>query len=139
MPKVRILWLSRHEPIAVQFDFLRKKLGDLEIITEKGPFSTVQQVMQIVNKYKPDYILPVLPLSFTVRLLEEAKKRGYKVLWSEMILLHEDDSPNCPEFDPYTDVMVETKDVRTKRRFWRHFRFKEIKVLKGIKFEFEPL
>jgi len=137
--EVKILWLSKHPPLEAQISFLEQKLGNISLIITKGPFSTVDSVLKLVKTYKPQYVLPVLPLSFVVRLLEESHKRGFKILWSQMELLHIDSSPTCPQFNKKTDVLVETRDLNTKKKFWRHFRFKEILVLKQIKFEFEPL
>jgi len=85
---VRVLWFSRHPVLPVQRRVLEEKLGDVEIIVHDRPISTAERAVELVKMYRADYVVPVLPLSFTVRLVERAKGEGFTVLYSEMEHVH---------------------------------------------------
>lgn len=137
--KNRVLWLSRHGPVFAQMQFLMKKIDNCEIIIHKGPVSTAAEAVMLVKKYRASYVLPVLPMTFIFRLVEESKKNGFTVLYSEMKKLHECGGENCPEYNMDTDTVVKTRNFKTGNVFYRHFRFVEIKRIKEIKLETEPL
>lgn len=133
-----VLWLSRHPPLKKQVEVLRLKIPDVEIVEHREPLSTADEAVKLIEKYGAQYVIPVLPLSFVVRLVEESKKKNFTVLWTEMELIHNcTEGPACPEYDDSTDSLVRTKDLRTGEEFYRHYRFKKFKVLKDIKFEME--
>jgi len=133
MKKKNVLWISRHKPLPAQLQHMQEKLGDFELIQHTQPISTAQKAIELAESVKADYIIPVLPMSFVIHLVNEAKKYGYVVLRSEMELIHNCELENCPEFIEETDVILTSKDLTTLEVIRRHFRFKEFVLLKDIK------
>ena len=135
---VVVLWLSRHPPLKVQLETLKAKLGNVELKIYNKPLGTVEEATKLVEQYKAKYVVPVLPLSFIARLVEESKKKDFVVLWAEMELLHNcKEGVKCKDYDPNQDSIVKTKDMQTGEEFFRHYRFRGFKILKAIKFETE--
>ena len=128
-----VLWLSRHKPISSQIEYLRHKLGDYVLVQYARPLPTVEKALELVEMYGADYVVPVLPMTFIMRLVEESKKRGFKVLRADMQLLHYCSSRPCPDFRPQTDVVIESKDLETGGKIYRHFRFRGFKLLKDVR------
>ncbi len=131
-----VLWLSRHEPLPAQKDYLKSKLGDYKLIVHKKPLNNAEEAVKLAKKYNADYIVPVLPLSFIAYLVDEARKHKMTVLRAEMNLIHNCETTPCPDFHPYTDVIMVSKDFDGKV-IHRHFRFEKFTILKGIKIETE--
>jgi len=129
----KVLWLSRHKPLPAQMQYLRNKLGDFELIFYWKPLSTAQDAVNLAKEYGADYIVPVLPLSFIMHLVQESKKHRFTVLRADMENVHNCDSENCPEYNPETDTIMESRDLNTGQLIRRHFRFRGFKVLKDIK------
>lgn len=127
-----VLWISRHRPLEAQIRELKEKLGEFEIIQHEKPLSTAEEAVELARKYKADYIIPVLPLSFIAHLVTEAKKYNFTVLRAEMENVHNCTQQPCPEYDSYTDTIMESKDYNTGEKIYRHFRFKEFVKLKAI-------
>ena len=134
-----VLWLSRHRPLPVQIEALKEKLGDIILLEHSKPLPTVDKVLELIEDVEADYVIPVLPLTFVVRLVEESRKRKFKVIRPIMDLVHECSSTSCPDYDPRTDTLVETKDYETGRVFYRHYRFREFRILKEVQFVEEVL
>ncbi len=131
-----VLWMSRHDPLPIQKDTLKKKLGDYKLFVHKQPLSTAEEAIKLAKKYNADYIIPVLPLSFIAYLIDEAKKHNITILRAEMKLIHNCTNIPCPDFDPYTDVIISSKDFNHNLTH-RHFRFEKFSILKAIKIETE--
>lgn len=133
-----VLWMSRHDPLPVQINYLKNKIGDFELVKYSKPLSTAEEAVKIIKQYNADYVIPVLPLSFIARLVEVSKREGFTILRAEMELVHNCETKPCSQFDEYTDTIVESKDLSTGETIYRHFRFKEFKILKDIVFVEEP-
>ena len=138
-PKTRVLWVSRHDLLPAEEEFLKARLGNIEIIqyTDKVP-SAEWLYENVIKKLQIRYVLPVLPLSMVARLVELGKREGFTVLWSVMELLHNDYSEDCPEYEPAMDAMVPGRDAEG-RKMWRHYRFKEIKKIEALELRLSPL
>ena len=133
-----VLWISRHRPLKSQLFYLKQKLGDFKLVIHDKPLSTAENAIELAKKYNADYIIPVLPLSFITHLVTEAKRHGFTVLRAEMDNIHNCKVQPCPEYNPYTDTIMESKDFNTGQKIYRHFRFREFVVLKDIKIITEP-
>ena len=135
---VKVLWISRHKPLPAQLKYLKQKLGDFELIIHDKPLSTAQDAVNLVKQHGTKYVIPVLPLSFIAHLVQEAKKHDFIILRAEMENIHNCRSENCPEYNPDTDTIMESKDFNTGQKIYRHFRFKEFVILKDIQIITEP-
>lgn len=78
-----VLWVSRHQPLPAQLAALREKLGEVEIVKiEHAP--NAEFVIERAKQLGAKVIVPVLPLSFIARLVEEARREGFTVLYARM-------------------------------------------------------
>jgi len=127
-----VLWLSRHYPLPSQIAWLQNKLGDFELIVHDKPISTANDAVKLAIQYNATYIVPVLPLSFIAHLVTEAK-HGFTVLRAEMQTLHNCTTIPCPDYEPTTDTIMQSKDFTTGQIIHRHFRFQKFVILKEIK------
>ncbi len=128
--KVKVLWLSRHKPLPIQLDIFYNKLKHFDLIQYDKRVSNADHVMEIIQKYSADILVPVLPQTIISHLLPKCIEKGIKVLRADMELIHECiDGENCRDFDIFKDTCI--KDVN--RDLYRHYRFKTFKVLKEIK------
>jgi len=128
----RVLWISRHKPLPAQIKYLEQKLGEFELLIWSKPLSTAKDAIELALKHSADYVIPVLPLSFIQYLVMEAKKYGITVLKADMQNLHNCEVQPCPEYDPKTDTIMESRDMNTGQKIYRHFRFRGFKILKDI-------
>jgi len=138
MEKKCVLWISRHKPLEKQLEMLKEKLGDFELVQHTQPISTAQKAIELAESVKADYIVPVLPMSFVIHLVNEAKKHDYTVLRAEMEMMHNCSEEQCPEFIEETDTIMISKDLTTLDMIRRHFRFREFVILRDIKIITEP-
>jgi len=122
----RAIWFSRHTPVPKQVDVLKQK--GIEIIAYIPGVRDAEEALYLIKSNNAKYVIPVLPLSIIVKLLELAKTNNFIILYAEMEKVHNIGPcpPNCP-FDPLTDTIDKG----------RHFRFKQFKILKDIQFVFE--
>ena len=67
-----------------------------------------------------------------MHLVHEAKKRNFTVLRANMENIHNCKVYPCPEYNNYTDTIMQSKDFNTGQVIYRHFRFKNFKILKDI-------
>lgn len=104
---VVVLWVSRHRPLPAQIAQLREKLGEIEIIQiEHVP--TAEYVVEYAQRVGAKVIVPVLPLSFIARLVEEARKAGYIVLFAKMNAI-----ATTRDFDEAKRLVLEAPEKRT--------------------------
>jgi len=140
-----ILWLSRHEPLPSQLQFLQQKLSNYMLVQYPYPLSTAQFAIKIIQQFRADYVVPVLPLSFIAHLVQESKKHDFIILRAEMELLHNcsTETPfygySCPEYSKHTDVIMQSRDMQTGQTIYRHYRFREFVKLIDIIIKTEPL
>ncbi len=135
--KPRVLWVSRHVPLAAQLKYLESRLGDydIKVFANKVP-SAEWLVENVVVPGGYRYVIAVLPLSIIARLAELQGRHGFTLLRADMELLHNDYSDKCSVFDWERDVMVPGVDAGG-RRMWRHYRFKGFKKIKRIELVLE--
>jgi|GEM_PF-923769 hypothetical protein len=145
LPKIPIiLWLSRHEPLPAQIQFLRQKIPHCAVIQYPYPLSTANDAVKLIQQFQADYVIPVLPLSFIAHLVQESKKHSFIILKAEMELLHNcsTETPfhgySCPEYVEHMDVVMQSKDMQTEQTIYRHFRFREFVKLVDIIIKTEP-
>jgi len=138
MKTKKVLWISRHEPLQVQKEELARRLGDFELIIHKEPIATAEKAVELAKSVKADYIVPVLPMTFTMHLVAAAKRENFVVLRAEMETIHNCKQTPCPEFIEETDTIMISKDLTTLDMIRRHFRFREFVILKDIKIITEP-
>jgi len=129
-----VLWLSRHKMLPAQIDYIARKLKNFRIVIYNKPIATAEDAVRLIRKHRAEYVIPVLPLSFIARLVEESKKHGFKVLRADMQLIHLCEKQPCPDYNPQTDTIVVSRDLTTGETIYRHFRFKGFKILKDIIF-----
>ena len=94
--------------------------------------------MKIIEEIGAEYVVPILPMSFVMHLVEHANGKKIKVLRPKMRLLHTCDG-GCIEYNPDTDSLVRTVNYRTGEVFYRHYRFEEFTIIKGFKIDEVPL
>ncbi len=128
-----VLWISRHEPLPVQIKTLEQKLRKFRLVKHSKPIATAEKAIELAKNVRADYIIPVLPMSFIIHLVSEAKKHGFTVLRAEMDTLHNCSKQPCPDFDEFQDTIMESRDLDTGETIYRHFRFREFRVLREIK------
>lgn len=131
---VVVLWISRHNPLKSQILYLKQRLGDFQLVQHKEPVPTADRVVDLVKKHGAKYVMPVLPLSFIMRLVEVSKRENFTVLRAEMENIHNCSEQPCQEFNEETDTIMESRDFQSGEKIYRHFRFKGFKVLKDIVF-----
>jgi hypothetical protein len=80
-----VLWVSRHRPLKAQIDELERKLGPVVVYQLSGVIPSAEFVASKAEELGAKYVIPVLPLSFTARLAELAKAKGFEVLVAKMV------------------------------------------------------
>jgi len=136
-----VLWISRHLPLPSQIRELDRILGDYELKihnTDECPLPTAQHAAELAVRQKADIVVPVLPLSFVIHLIEEARKRGFTVVKAHMQTLHNCETQPCLEYDPDKDTIVVSKDKATGEKIYRHFRFVEFRIVDDIIVRWRP-
>ena len=77
--RTTVLWVSRHDPLPVQIQRLKEKLGEFSLIKVSGKIPSAQWLWNnvISGKVKAGfrvYVVPVLPLSFIAELCNLSKQ-----------------------------------------------------------------
>ena len=139
MEKIKVLWVSRHEPLPCQKQFLEERLGKpVEFIVHAGHVPNAEYVASIAEKLGVQYVLPVLPLSFIARLVELAAQKGFTVLWSKMEPIATTASSEAAQ-----KIVEQNPDCRTAVTYsdgtTRVYEFRTIEKIKAVKVETEPL
>ncbi|MEM1690733.1 MAG: hypothetical protein QXG48_06165 [Thermofilaceae archaeon] len=102
-----VLWVSRHKPLPAQLRALEEKLGEIDVVQlEHVPNS--DYVIDLARRLGAKVIVPVLPLSFIARIVEEAGRRGYIVLFAKMNAIL-----TTRDFDEAKRLILEAPDRRT--------------------------
>jgi len=113
-----VLWASRHSPLQAQLSELGRKLGEVKVVQDMGPFPSVEAVLRKADEVGADVVVPVLSLDMIRKLC--LRRGSRKILWSKMRIVHE----NCPgmllcsEFDHFRDVYLPGPPPR-------HYRFQK--------------
>lgn len=111
----KIIWFSRHEPIQKQIDELKHIFGDIEVIQDPNPFSSVDDIVDRFRKNNGDEMVVVAPMTVIDQLL----KRGIKPLYAEMELVQGDDFDveangrrfKFVKFSRITDIIIKKEEL----------------------------
>jgi len=68
---MRVLWISRHEPLPAQLRALREKLGKFMLIQHEEALPTASHAVALVRRHKADVVVAVLPLTFMMYLAND--------------------------------------------------------------------
>ena len=135
----KVLWISRHKPLVAQLRALREKLGESELVQHDKPLSTAEDAIKLARQYKADVVIAVLPLSFMAYLADAAAREGFTLLRADMENIHLCSQDPCPEFDPDTDVIMQSRDLNDpEKTIRRHFRFRGFQKLVKVELVTEP-
>ena len=131
---MKVLWLSRHYPLPAQERELKRIYGpDTQIIVHPQPIPTAEHAIQLARSLQCEVIVPVLPLSFIMRLVEAAKKEKITLLWAQMKELHVCDE-SCP-----ADPDCEVKLPNYTGVEYRHLRFVGFKIIEGVELKLRDI
>lgn len=133
-----VLWVSRHPPLPCQLEFLRQRIGPFKVEMLIGHIPNAEYVINEAKKRGAKYVLPVLPLSFTARLVELCKQEGCVVLWSKMKTIASTHSP-----EEAARIVAERPDCRSAVSYadgvTRVYEFETIERIIEVKLVTEPL
>jgi len=135
---VKVLWVSRHKPLKVQLEELKRIFGDYSLKQYSGIVPNAGWLMNYVKTHGYDVVIPVLPLTVVARFTELAE--NVLVLWAEMTVSKQ--MYRKPEaffdYDPDRETVVASVDEKG-RMLWKVMRFKKFYRLLGVKLELEPI
>lgn len=113
----RIMWISRHPPLPKEVEALEKAFGEVQILQYGAKVKDVDHVLHLMEQYKADEVVTILPLTIMMRLCE----RGVRPLW-----------PECTQVDGDDYDFVDEKTGK-KYRFVRFLR------VRGVRLDADPL
>jgi len=132
-----VLWVSRHPPLKAQVSVLRQRLGRVRIIQVVGVVPNADYVIGLARKYGAKYVVPVLPLSFIAKLVEEARKQGITVLYARMEVIGQ-----YRDVEEAKQVVNEYREARTMTTYadgtTKVHEFVRFEKVKAVKLETEP-
>lgn len=133
---VKVLWISRHDPLPAQIAELKRLFGNETLIVQlKNKINNAEEVVEKIEKGKFQYAVVVLPLwiiKYTLDLLNE-KGIDCKLLYAKMNKLHEGKFEPCNEYNPDTDVIIGSRHFR----FVKFFRIVAVSLILKDVFEEE--
>ena len=107
---MKILWLSRHQPLHSQIAELKRLFGsDTQVVRDAQPFRSAEEIKQRYQQGEYDDLVVVAPLSVMAKLVD----LGVKPLWAEMDL-----------------VQAAEAEVTANGRGYRFNRFRRVKALR---------
>lgn len=118
---MRILWVSKHQPVDSQVKELKRIFGqDAVIDLDISPFSSAHDIQRRMRKGNYDEIVLIAPLSVCKTITE----LGIKPLYSEMVSCHHEAA----------EVEVEGTRERLshKKRYYRFVKFKRLENVEII-------
>lgn len=135
---MKVLWVSRHNPLKGQIDALREKLGDdVEVFVLPRQVANAEEVAQAARGMGAAYIVPVLPLSIIARLAELSGKYGFNILFARMEAV-----ATVKEGELVEKIVREKPEYRTAVGYAdgtvRVYEFKGFERLKEVKLVTEP-
>ena len=134
--RVRVLWVSRHQPLESQVKTLEKKLGAIEVWQLTGIVPSAEFVVEKAIELGAKYIIPVLPLSFIARLVELSRKHGFTVLFAKMEEIYRGSREEAEK------LVREAPEKRTAVEYsggiWRVWEFKQFEKMVRIEIITEP-
>jgi len=140
--EVRVLWVSRHEPVPVQLDVLHQKLGgNVLVVKLQQAVPNAEYVLQKAKEVGARYIVPVLPLSMIAHLAEQAPREGITVLFSRMKVVAEAKKDDRDALQKLFELYRERPEARTVVEYsdrLRLFEFERFEVVKKVEVVTEP-
>jgi len=139
--EVRVLWVSRHEPVPAQLDVLRQKLGDVLVVKLQQAVPNAEYVLKVAKEVGARYIVPVLPLSMIAHLAEQAPKEGITVLFSRMRVVAEARKDDRDALQKLFELYREKPEARTVVEYsdkLRLFEFERFEVVRRVEVVTEP-
>jgi hypothetical protein len=139
--EVRVLWVSRHEPVPIQLEVLRRKLGSVRVVRIQRAVPNAEYVIERAKEIGARYIVPVLPLSMIAHLAEQAPKEGITVLFSRMKVVAEARRDDHAALQKLFELYREKPEARTIVEYsdrLRLFEFERFEVLKRVEVVTEP-
>lgn len=133
-----VLWVSRHNVLPAQLDQLMQKLGsNIVVVQYLKPVPNAEFVIKLAEALGAKYIVPVLPLSFIARLVEQGKVKGITILFARMEVVAQvnsmeearrlvDENPLARTISTYADGTIKVHE------------FKGFEVIKEVKLVTEP-
>jgi len=109
----RVLWISRHPPLPKEVEALEKALGRIQILQYASSVRDADHVLRLVEQYKADEVVTILPLSIIMRLCE----RGLHPIW-----------PECVQVENGEYDFIDEGSGR-KYKFTRFVRVREVKLV----------
>jgi len=112
-----VLWMSRHEPLPVQVDELRKyftRMGlakSISVQMDERPFDSASEIAKRFQKSGAREMVVVAPYS----VLDALVKLGIKPIRARMRLM----DPHTERFNPYSDV-------KAGGRWYRHAKLERV-------------
>lgn len=118
---MKILWMSRHEPLPSQLAGLDRLFGPgTRVEQDPRPFSLAEDIAARYRRGGYDDLVVVAPLSVLARLVDQ----GIRPLWAEMVLVDRDEA----------EVTMPRRDGRT-----HYYAFDRFRRVKALRLEFEEL
>jgi hypothetical protein len=139
--RVVVLWVSRHEPVPIQLDVLRQKLGDVLVVKLQQAVPNAEYVIQKAKEVGARYIVPVLPLSMIAHLAEQAPRDGITILFSRMRVVAEARKDDHAALQRLFELYREKPEARTVVEYsdrLRLFEFERFEVVKKVEVVSEP-
>jgi hypothetical protein len=112
---MKILWLSRHNPLPAQIAELERLFGNVEVAIDPRPFSSAEEILARFQDGGYDEMVVVAPLSVIAKLTE----MGIKPLYAEM------EHIPSPSHDP-------AREVKSNGRWYRFKKFKRIEKVQIV-------
>ena len=138
---MRVLWVSRHEPVPVQLEVLRQRLGDVRVIKLQQAVPNAEYVLQKAKEVGAWYIVPVLPLSMIAHLAEQAPRAGVTSLCSRLRVVAEARKDDRDALQKLFELYREKPGARTVVEYpdrLRLFEFERFEVVKKVEVVTEP-
>lgn len=137
----KILWISRHEILGIQKDTIIS--SDKEIIQIDKTITDYGEIIELLQRYNPNYIVANLPNYMWILVLKNPLSKKTTWLRTVMKIVHHPykgcEEP-CKLFNPYTDVILPTKEKRfsvdypgrySEDLHFSHISFERILLSKG--------
>jgi hypothetical protein len=139
--EVRVLWVSRHDPLPAQLEALRRKLGRVLVIVHRRAVPNAEHVVKMVKETGARFLVAVLPLTMIARLAELAPENGFTLLYSRMRVVADAEKSDRDALQKVFELYREKPDARTIVEYpdrLRLLEFERFEVLKRVEVVTEP-
>ena len=139
--EVRVLWVSRHDPLPAQLEALRRKLGRVLVIEHRRAVPNAEYVVKMVKEVGAKFLVAVLPLTMMARLAELAPENGFTLLYARMKVVADAEKSDRDALQKVFELYREKPDARTIIEYpdrLRLLEFERFEVLKRVEVVTEP-